>query len=236
MNITAFIFARGGSKRIPNKNIKLFAGKPLIAWSIEFCLSIQGINRVIVSTDSKKIAKISKSYGAEVPFMRPKNLSKDNSNEWMAWKHALNYIKKNEKKLTEYMISIPTTSPLRKLNDIKKCLKEIQKKDTDVVLTTTKTNFNPFFNMVKLDNSGKANLVIKNYKKSKIRQNYQKIYGITTVAYVARTNFVLSHNSFFDTNKVKTVEVPVERSIDIDTLYDFKIAEQLMLERLNKKK
>ena len=124
----------------------------------------------------------------------------------------------------------------KKLNDIKKCLKEIQKKDTDVVLTTTKTNFNPFFNMVKLNNSGKANLVIKNYKKSKIRQNYQTIYGITTVAYVARTNFVLSHNSFFDTNKVKTVEVPVERSIDIDTLYDFKIAEQLMLERLNKKK
>ena len=94
MKLTAFIFARGGSKRIPNKNIKMFAGKPLIAWTIETCLSLDSIERVIVSTDSKKIASIAKKYGASVPFLRPKYLSSDTAGEFMSWKHALNYLKK----------------------------------------------------------------------------------------------------------------------------------------------
>ena len=76
------IFARGGSKGIPNKNIKMFNGKPLIAWSIDHAKKVKKLKRIIVSTDSKKIAKVAEKYGAEVPFMRPKKLARDTSPEW----------------------------------------------------------------------------------------------------------------------------------------------------------
>ena len=79
MNITAFIFARGGSKGLPNKNIKILNGKPLIAWSIEHAKAVKRVDRVIVSTDSEEIARIAKEYGAEVPFMRPLELTTDES-------------------------------------------------------------------------------------------------------------------------------------------------------------
>ena len=91
MNTYAFIFARGGSKGIKDKNIKNFCGKPLIAWSIEMIKSLNLVEKLIVSTDSKKIANIAKFYGAEVPFARPKYLSKDSSPEWLAWRRALNF-------------------------------------------------------------------------------------------------------------------------------------------------
>ena len=128
MSICAFIFARSGSKRIPQKNIKLLAGKPLIAWSIKACLSISAIERVIVSTDSIKVANIAKYYGAEVPFIRPKHLSKDNSNELSAWKHAITYLQNKENYYPKYILSVPTTSPLRDSKDIKKCITEIKKR------------------------------------------------------------------------------------------------------------
>ena len=87
----AFIFARGGSKGLPGKNIRNFCGKPLIAWSIEQALSVESIKGVIVSTDSQEIAEVSRNFGAEVPFMRPNHLAQDESPEILSWKHALNF-------------------------------------------------------------------------------------------------------------------------------------------------
>ena len=92
MNAVGFIFARGGSKGLPGKNIRPLAGKPLIAWAIDCAKSVQRIRRIIVSTDSDEIANVALKYGAEVPFMRPADLAEDNSSEWMAWIHALNYL------------------------------------------------------------------------------------------------------------------------------------------------
>ncbi len=234
MSIIAFIFARGGSKRIPNKNIKLFAGKPLIAWTIEQCFAINEINRVIVSTDSKKIAKISKSYGAEVPFMRPKILCNDNSNEFLSWKHALNFLKKKEKKLPKYFLSVPTTAPLRSNYDIKKCIKEIKKDNRDIILTVTNTNFNPYFNMVEVNRENKARIAVKGNSKFSNYQNSPKIYGITTIAYAAKSEFILSNKNIFDSANIGVVEVETDRSIDIDNLYDFNIAEYLMKKKKRK--
>ena len=115
MNIIGIIFARGGSKGIPGKNIINFGGKPLIAWSIEQTKSIKEINRCIVSTDSEEIAKVAKEFGAEVPFMRPKELAHDDSSEWLAWQHALKSLIKLDGFIPKVMVSIPTTSPLRKI-------------------------------------------------------------------------------------------------------------------------
>ena len=94
MNIVALICARGGSKGRPNKNTKILAGKPLIVRTIDQVKKLKEVNSIIVSTDSKKIASIAHNAGAEVPFIRPKKLAKDNSSEWLVWRHALNSLNK----------------------------------------------------------------------------------------------------------------------------------------------
>ena len=235
MCITAFIFARGGSKGVLNKNIKFFAGKPLIAWSIELCLNMKQIDRVIVSTDSEEISFISKEFGAEVPFIRPDNLSDDNSSEWLAWQHALKFIKEKENFLPKIMISIPPTSPLRESIDVENCITEYQKGNSDIVLATTKPSHNPYFNMLNKKSDGSLNLLIDGKEIIQNRQNSPKVYGITTVAYVTSPEFVLTHNSLFDNTLIRSIDVPVERSIDIDTMHDFKIAEYLMMEKIKNK-
>ena len=96
MRYVALICARGESKGLPGKNIKLLEGIPLIGWSIQIALKLKRVSRVIVSTDSEEIAKIALQYGAEVPFIRPKELSLDNSPEWLVWRHAINYLEINE--------------------------------------------------------------------------------------------------------------------------------------------
>ena len=114
------ICVRGNSKGIKNKNIKNFCGKPLIYWTIKQLKEINRINRIIVSTDSKKIALIAKKYGAEILFMRPKKLAKSNSSEWEVWKHAINFLKNKEKMLPNMVLNMPVTSPCRNLKDINK--------------------------------------------------------------------------------------------------------------------
>ena len=107
MKVIAFIFARGGSKGLPGKNVRSLAGKPLIAWSIEHARAVERIDRIIVSTDSKEIADVARQNGAEVPFMRPKDLSSDTSPEWLAWRHALNYLLETEGTLPDVATRLP---------------------------------------------------------------------------------------------------------------------------------
>jgi len=224
MKAVAFIFARGGSKGLPGKNIRPLAGKPLIAWSIEQARAVQRIERVIVSTDSQKIADVARQYGAEVPFIRPRVLSSDTSPEWFAWRHALNYMHETEGNMPDVMISIPTTAPLRLPLDLENCLDEYEKGNVDVVITVTDAQRSPYFNMVRKNADGTVGLVIPPQTKVIRRQDVPTIYDMTTVAYVASPAFVMAHQSAFE-GRVRSVHVPVERAIDIDTLMDFRIAE-----------
>lgn len=230
MDVVAFIFARGGSKGLVKKNTRLLMGKPLIAWSIEQAKSLSSIKRVIVSTDSEEIAIISKEYGAEVPFMRPSELAQDDSPEWLSWRHALNYLKDIEDKLPDVMLSVPATSPLRKTEDLNNSLEMFYNGGADAVITITEAHRNPWFNMVELSANKTVELVNKDENILFRRQDARKVYDITTVAYVLSPQFVLTKNSLFS-GRVKAVMVPVDRSIDIDTLYDFEIAEYLMSRR-----
>lgn len=227
MKAVAFIFARGGSKGLPGKNIRLLGGKPLIAWSIEHALSVKRIERVIVSTDSNEIAAVARQYGAEVPFMRPAELAGDNSPEWLAWRHALNYLRKSTGALPEVMVSAPATAPLRFSIDIENCLDEFEKGNADMVITVTDAHRSPYFNMVKTNPDGSVGLV--NPPKSTItrRQDSPVVYDMTTVCYVADPMFVMTHNATFE-GRVMAVHIPAERAIDIDTLFDFQIAESLL--------
>lgn len=227
MTTVAFIFARGGSKGLPGKNIRPLGGKPLIAWSIEHALAVKRIGRVIVSTDSEEIATVSREYGAEAPFIRPAELARDDSPEWLAWRHALNYLLDADGSLPEVMVSVPATAPLRLPLDIENCLKEFEKGDADVVITVTDAHRSPYFNMVKSNADGTVGLVIPPLSGIARRQDAPTVFDMATVAYVARPEFVMTHNATFE-GRVRAVHVPAERSIDIDTLLDFRIAECLL--------
>lgn len=224
----AFIFARGGSKGLPKKNIKLLGDKPLIAWSIECALAVKSIHSVYVSTDCQEIAEVAIKYGAKIPFIRPKHLASDESPEWLSWKHALEfYQENNEGNLPNKIISIPTTAPLRSSGDIQNCIEEFEKGEVDAVITVTKSSRNPYFNMVKKNKDGYIELGIKSNSKIARRQDVPEMYNVTTVAYVASPKFVLSSNGIFD-GKIREVIIPEERAIDIDNHYDFKLAEYLI--------
>jgi N-acylneuraminate cytidylyltransferase len=232
MKTVAFIFARSGSKGLPNKNIKLLAGKPLIAYSIEQALATKRIERVIVSTDSDEIANIALEFGAEVPFLRPSELASDHSPEWLSWRHGLEYLLTSTGSLPKVMVSLPPTSPLRKSLDIDNCLKEFEKNDSDVVVTVTDAHRNPFFNIVKSNLDGSVSLANDMDKVIFRRQDAPKLFDLTTVCYVAKPEFVMNHNSIFE-GRVKSVHVPIERSIDIDSLLDFQISEFLKIRELD---
>jgi N-acylneuraminate cytidylyltransferase len=224
-----FIFARGGSKGVPRKNIRPLAGKPLITYSIEAALQSKYIHRVVVSTDDKEIADVSIRYGADVPFMRPAELATDTASEWLAWRHAIAEVKKQEQ--FDIFVSIPATSPLRSTVDIDACVEKLLETECDIVITVKKAERNPYFNMVKVDEKGYASIVIMSADGvPKRRQDVPQVFDVTTVAYAARPDFVMNSGGLIE-GKVQVVEVPGERAVDIDTELDFTIAECLMKHR-----
>ena len=226
-NVVAFIFARGGSKGLPRKNVLNFCGKPLIAWTIDQAKSVQKIDRVIVSTDCEEIARLAVKYGAEVPFMRPTELAQDTSPEWDSWRHAINYIREEQGSYPEAIVSVPTTSPLRSISDIEKCIDVFQKEKPDAVITVTDAQRNPYFNMVKETKNGRSSLVCEPAENISNRQTAPKVYDMTTVAYVVKPEFVNENRRLFDGDVVH-VHVPRERAIDIDHKIDFDLAELIM--------
>ncbi len=225
-NIDAFIFARGGSKGLIRKNIKELSGMPLIAHSIRLALTNEYIENVYVSTDDEEIAQISRDYGAIVPFMRPKKYSQDDSPEWLAWQHAVQFLK-DENKMPDFIISLPATSPFRKNDDINRCLEKIKNTDFDAVIAITPSQRHPMFNMVVKDDSGKISLFAKTNHNIFRRQDAPKSYDITTIAYAVRSEFILNNDKLFD-GKVGAIDVPQERALDIDTEFDFHLASILM--------
>jgi CMP-N-acetylneuraminic acid synthetase len=230
-DITAFIFARGGSKGLPGKNVRPFAGKPLIGWAIEQALAVPAIGRVIVSTDSQEIADKARAFGAHTPFLRPNDLASDTAPEIDAWRHALTYLRDVEGKLPDVFVSVPTTAPLRLPEDIESCLNVYGSHDADLVLTVSPAHRNPWFNMVSLQADGMVELVNNPNGSITRRQDAPEVFDITTVAYAANPEFILKGGSLFS-GRLRASKVPVERSIDIDTLFDFEIAEFLMKKRL----
>lgn len=221
MKLNILICARGGSKGIKNKNIKSFAGKPLIYWTISLAKKIKDINNIYVSTDSKKIANISKKYGATVPFLRPKHLAKDTTSEWNVWRHALNFMLKKKIK-TDGLIILPVTSPLRNLSDINKCITAFKKKRCTIICIT-KSHRNPYYNMVLQKKFCK---LFKFKKKYYSRQKVPKVFDVTTVCFILKPTTIIKNDYLYD-DKVFGVKVSKNSSIDIDDIIDFKFAEYI---------
>jgi CMP-N-acetylneuraminic acid synthetase len=227
MEVVALICVRGGSKGLPGKNIRLLAGKPLLTRAIEQAQAVKRISRIIVSTESEEIATVARDAGAAVPFFRPAELAQDNSPEWLVWRHALNYLKETDGAYPDALISVPATAPLRAVEDLECCLDEYEKGEVDMVITVTDANRNPYFNMVKVLPDGTVGLVIPPKGSITRRQDAPVVYDMTTVAYVARPEFVMTKNGTFE-GRVRYVHIPTERALDIDTPLDFKIAECLL--------
>ena len=232
MSTVACIFARAGSKGIPNKNIKSFSGKPLISWTVELALQVRQINEVFVSTDSEEIAEIARMAGAIIPFIRPSELATDSSPEWLSWQHFIKYLTDKSGRLPEVFLSLPATSPLRSTIDVENCLNEFKKGRADFVVGITPSQRNPYFNMVKKGEDNQVNLVIQQVEKYSRRQDTPEIFDLTTVCYVGKPSTILTKNSIFE-GKVAGVEIPRERAIDIDTELDFQIAEFLFKSKAN---
>ncbi|KTL61781.1 acylneuraminate cytidylyltransferase [Photorhabdus laumondii subsp. laumondii] len=229
MKTYSFIFARGGSKGLPRKNIKLFSGKPLIVWSIEIAKNCSSIDKVFVSTDDEEIAKIANNAGAEV-IIRPKELATDTSSEWDAWYQAVNFAI-NKYGTFDLFISLPATSPLRSVLDVNNAINKLKETQADICLAVTPSNRSPYFNMVRINHFGFTELLIRTDSAPYRRQDSPKTYDLTTVVYVTSPNYILNKKSIFEGNVV-SIEVPKERSIDIDDILDFRFAELLFNESL----
>jgi N-acylneuraminate cytidylyltransferase len=230
-NIVAFIFARGGSKGVPHKNIRLLNGHPLISYAIRTGLTCPSVSRVVVSTDDEQIATVARDYDAEVPFMRPAELASDTASEWLAWQHAIQTVNALSDKPVDIFLSLPATAPLRAVEDVERCLNRLETGNVDLVFCVTEATRSPYFNMVTLREDGLARLVIPPPRgEVHRRQDTPAVYDMCTVAYAARPDYVLSASGLFD-GRVAGVVVPVERALDIDTPWDFYLAELILRDR-----
>lgn len=220
MVIIAAIFARGNSKGLKNKNLLKFKKKTLLGQAVYQASSSKLINKVYISSDDKKIINEAKKYKAIVPFIRPKFLATDNAKHLDAWRHFINHLKKRKIK-ADYIVDVPTTSPLRKISDIDKCIKLAVRKKLDMVFTTTKSSKNPYFNM--LEKKGTKFRIVKTIgKKISRRQDAPKCFDLTTVCYVFKPEYILKTKNLLS-GKVGFVEIPKERAIDIDDKIDYKV-------------
>lgn len=218
MKKICFIFARGGSTRLKNKNIKMFNKKPLIYHSINIAKKTKLFSDIYVSTDSIKISKLAEKYGAKI-IKRPKKLATKNAVEFLAWKHALEHLK--YKKIDfDIFVSLPCTAPLRNIQDIRNCLSKLKTKN-QLVMTFYNGDLNSGFKVKKSKN--KINYIFSKYNHDKSK----KIAQLTTVAYVTTPKYIEKHKNLMDGELILT-KVPRIRAIDINDYKDFKFAENIM--------
>lgn len=233
MNILCLILARGGSKRIPDKNIRLLGGKPLISYTIECAKKSKYINRIIVSTDSDKIAEISIKAGAEAPFRRPSEISKENSTELEAFKHALNWLKENENYVPDLIVKLFSTSPFRKAESVDKAI-ELLLGDprADSVRSVRLCSEHPHKMWKIAKNRNRLESFVP--KESKLPEAHTLSYHLLPEAYiqnasidVIRVSMLFSKNSIIGTEIIPLVMDEIE-SIDINMPLDFTLAETVL--------
>ena len=228
--VVAFVFARGGSRGVPGKNFRAVGGIPLIGHSIRCAKNCPSISRVVVSTDNEEIAGVARSFGAEVPFMRPAALAADDAPELLAWRHAVETLESAGEAVGTF-VSLPATSPLRSPDDVESCLRVLHETHCDLVLTVTPAHRSPFFNMVTIDPDNRVTLLGAAGKIVR-RQDAPAAFDVTTVAYAAMPAFVRRARHLWD-GDLRACVVPQERALDIDSEWDLKVADLIAREAEN---
>ncbi|MFH0832261.1 MAG: acylneuraminate cytidylyltransferase family protein [Candidatus Aenigmatarchaeota archaeon] len=225
------ILARGGSKGLPGKNIRPLNGKPLIAYSIEGALKCKELDRVIVTTDSREIAEVSKSYGAEVPFMRPSHLAKDTTHTPPVIIHAVKQLEKNGY-YPDYVVTLQPTSPLRKAEHISLGIKTILKTKSESLMSVKEAEFPPFW-LVEYKNKR-----LYPFVKSKTdyfcleRQQLPKVYQPNGAVYITKTSALLKRRVLI-TKDCSAIIMDHTSSLDIDTALDFEFIESVLKNKQN---
>jgi len=219
----AIIPARGGSKGLPRKNIKLLDGLPLICYTIKAALDSKLVDRVIVSTDDDEIATISRDFGAEVPFMRPDDLAGDKSMVMDTYLNVADLISRQYSRAVEYFLALLPTVPFRTSEDIDEAIKIFHKKKADSVISVVEAPV-PLYWYRHITDDGKLKNFLPQFDAVKNRQELKKTYLPNGAVYVFRTEILRSTREYY-TEKTYPYIMPRERSVDIDDLLDFQWAE-----------
>jgi CMP-N,N'-diacetyllegionaminic acid synthase len=224
--ILAIIPARGGSKGVPSKNIKLFCGKPLIYYTIAAAKKSKIFDRIIVSTDSPKIGKVSKKLGVEVPFLRPKHLAQYNSNIVDAVLHLLNYLKDKENYAPDIIFLLQPTSPLRDYKDIIDSYNLFNKLGVESLVSVCKTLpevWHIVNNRLRLANPSPKKLINRQDRPDTYKPDGSMIY-------IIKTDSLLHYKDFMHKETAAYV-IPKWKAVDIDEMEDFELAEVLYKNR-----
>ncbi len=220
------IVARGGSKGIPGKNIKPLAGKPLIVYTIEAAAKSQYLSRCIVSTDSEAIAVVAKAAGCDVPFMRPVELALDTTPAIPVIQHAVGWLKEHEGAEFDAVMILQPTSPLRTAGDIDACITKMVDTDADSVMSMVElSDFSPK-KLKKIEDDRIVPLLEEEGRQSAPRQAAAAVYKRNCAIYLTRVPFIIAGDLFGAISRPYIM--PAERSIDINTPYDFALVELLL--------
>jgi CMP-N-acetylneuraminic acid synthetase len=222
----AVIPARGGSKGLPNKNLKLLHGKPLITYTIEAALESKNIDEVIISTESEEISNISSKYGISI-FERPIELASDTASIIDVVLHVLERMRE-VRNHPEIITLLQPTSPLRSSKDIDTAIELFRTKDCTSVVSVNELTHSPYWSFA-IENQYMIPLFDRKFFKMR-RQDLPKIYSANGAIYISTPQLIIDNHGFYSA-KMAPYIMPSERSIDIDTLIDFKLAELIMREK-----
>lgn len=229
MKTICFIGARGGSKGVLRKNICEIAKKPLIAYSIESALKSKIFSNVIVSTEDKEIASISKKYGADVPFLRPKRLAGDRIGFAPVMNHGIKTLYSLGYDF-DFIAQRDCTAPFIRIKDMRSAVKLLEQKKSNAVFCVYRQHFNPYFNILEEDHNGFLKLSKDNGKRPNNRQESPPVYQMTGFKVYDVKKF-LKYNTII-LPKILRHEIPQETGLMIDTELEFKIAELLITNNL----
>jgi len=226
MKIICVICMRANSQKIKNKNLINLNKKPLMSYTIKSAVNSKLFDNIVVSSDSKKIQKLSKKFGAEVIFSRPKKLSTNYVPKLSAIKHAVINSEKHYKKKYDYVVDLDVTAPYRDSNDIKRAFKKFRKSKKDMLVSVTKSRKNPYFNMLEIKNRN-ISLVKKTSKEVVARQKSPVVYDMNASIYIWKRDKLFKSRNLLQ-KSLSIYEMSQEKSIDIDTKLDLKINEILI--------
>ena len=229
MKTLFLIPARGGSKGVPHKNIKLLGGKPLICYAIDTARNLSDDVDICVSTDDDQIIKVVKEYGLNVPFKRPDFLATDYASSEDVIKHALEFYKTNSVNY-DVIVLLQPTSPFRDTDDIKKCVEKYKSGQYDMIVSVKLATTNPYYNCFEDDGYGFLKRTISNFSFYR-RQDAPDVYEYSGAVYVINSKSVLQM-AMKDFTKVGFCVMDEIHSFDIDTPFDWKMAELLFKENI----
>lgn len=223
--VLAIIPARAGSKRLVDKNIKLLAGKPLIAWTIEAALESEYIDKVVVSTDSIQILDTAKRFGAETPFLRPKELALDESATVDVINHCIDFY---GKETYDLIILLQPTSPLRSQQDIDSAFEYYGNKKAESLVSVCPLE-HPTHWCNTLPESGSLSKFLNDHVKGKRSQDFEKEYRLNGSIYIADIDYFRKNDGFWGKQNIYAFIMQESKSLDIDTMFDFELCEYFIL-------